>query len=143
MRQGFLGMTMALLLGGAVWMQAAHAQQALPPEPGIEATIQSQIDAFLKDDFATAFTFASPSIQMLFGSPERFGAMVRQGYPMVWRPGDVRFGDLREIGGALWQKVIVVDADGETHVLDYRMVMQGGDWRISGVQILPQPDVSA
>ena len=45
----------------------------------IEAVISSQIQAFKSDDFATAFTFASPGIQRFFGGPERFGAMVRQG----------------------------------------------------------------
>ena len=53
--------------------------------------ISEQIDALRADDFATAFTFASPGIQRMFGSPARFGAMVREGYPMVRRPRDVRF----------------------------------------------------
>ena len=122
---------------------AAWAQEALAPDPAIEGTIRSQVDAFLADDFETAFGFASPGIQLMFRTPENFGAMVRNGYPMVWRPEDLRFGELREIDGALWQKVIVRDAGGATHVLDYRMEMLGGEWRISGVQILPAPDVSA
>ena len=119
----------------------AQAQQS--PNPAIEQTIQSQIDAFLADDFATAFTFASPGIQGMFGTPENFGAMVRQGYPMVWRPSDVTFGDLREIAGALWQRVVVTDANGTLHYLDYRMEQVDGQWRISGVQILPAPQVTA
>lgn len=120
-----------------------HAQDVVPAEPGIESTIQNQIDAFLEDDFATAFTFASPMIQRFFGTPDNFGTMVRQGYPMVWRPSDVRFGDLRRVDGALWQTVIVKDGDGVTHVLGYEMIQQDGAWRIAGVQVLPQPDVAA
>lgn len=134
---------LAIVFGaGLAW--PGSAQDVLLPEPGIEATIQSQIDAFLLDDFATAFTFASPSIRSIFRTPENFGAMVRQGYPMVWRPDDVRFGDLRNIDGDLWQQVIIRDKSGAQHVLDYRME-QGpdGEWRISGVQLLPTPDVSA
>jgi hypothetical protein len=119
------------------------AAEVLPAEPGIEATIQSQIDAFLVDDFTTAFTFASPNIKMLFGSPERFGQMVRNGFPMVWRPGEVRFLELRDIDGALWQKIIIRDQAGGMHILDYQMIDGADGWRINGVQILRAPDVGA
>ena len=122
---------------------SVKAEDALPPEPGIETTIRSQIDAFLADDFATAFTFASPNIQGLFGSPDRFGAMVRQGYPMVWRPSDVQFLDLREMNGRLWQRVMVRDAAGTFHVLDYQMIEADGRWRINGVQLLRALGVGA
>jgi hypothetical protein len=115
----------------------------LPPEPGIESTIQSQIDAFVTDDFVTAFSFASPNIRSLFGSPERFGQMVRNGYPMVWRPGDVRFLELRDENGALWQKVMIRDQAGEFHVLDYQMIRGGDGWKINGVVLLSPPDVGA
>jgi hypothetical protein len=119
----------------------ARAQE--PPEAAIRGVIQSQIEAFLADDFATAFTFASPAIRGIFQTPENFGAMVRNGYPMVWRPESVEFGELREIGGRLWQRVIVRDAGGRVHALDYQMVPGEDGWRINGVQLLPAPDVGA
>lgn len=122
---------------------AAAAQEVVQAEPGIEATIRSQVDAFLADDFARAFTFASPSIQGLFGTPEKFGRMVRNGYPMVWRPSDVQFLELRELRGALWQRVMMRDAAGRVHLLDYQMVRGEDGWRINGVQLLPAPDVGA
>lgn len=121
----------------------AWAEDVLPPETGIEGTIQSQIDAFLMDDFATAFTFASPNIQGLFGNADRFGAMVRSGYPMVWRPEDVQFLELRDVDGVLWQKVMVRDQAGGLHMLDYQMIQMGEAWRINGVRFLPMPDVVA
>ena len=135
-----------LLRAVGLWIAlttAAMAENVLPSEPAIEGTIQSQIDAFLADDVATAFTFASPNIQGLFGSAERFGAMVENGYPMVWRPGEVRFLELRDRGGRLWQKVMIRDRAGAFHVLDYQMVLQDGMWRINGVQILEAPGVGA
>ncbi|WP_371054976.1 DUF4864 domain-containing protein [Rhodosalinus sp. K401] len=111
--------------------------------PAVQGTIQSQIDAFLADDFERAFTFASPGVQGIFRTPENFGRMVRDGYPMVWRPESVRFLDLREISGALWQKVLIEDAEGATHLLDYRMESdEAGNWRIDGVRILRAPDLS-
>ena len=126
----------------AAMVATAWAENVLPPEAGIEGTIQSQIDAFLVDDFARAFTFASPNIQGLFGSADRFGTMVRNGYPMVWRPEDVQFLELRDLDGRLWQKVMVRDQRGKLHILDYQMIETDAGWRINGVQLLPAPDLS-
>ncbi len=136
------GLFIAAILG-LLWFGAANAQTEVPREPDIENTISSQIDAFLKDDFAAAFTYASPNIQGMFGGPERFGQMVRQGYPMVWRPDDVQFLELRDVSGNLWQKVMIRDQQGGTHVLDYQMIQTGDGWKINGVQILQAPGVSA
>ncbi len=88
------------------------ALPAAAQEAPIEETIRNQIDAFLKDDFATAFTFASPNIQALFGSPDNFGQMVVTGYPMVHRPQAVEMGELREVEGMLWQRVEITDGAG-------------------------------
>lgn len=129
-----------MVIAAVLWAGMSPAQES--PQAGIEATISSQIEAFQADDFATAFSFASPSIQGMFGSPERFGAMVRQGYPMVWRPADVQYLELREIAGALYQKVQITDQSGRIHLLDYRMAPGENGWKISGVQILKAPDVS-
>ena len=88
------------------------AAGVLPAEPAIEGAIQGQIEAFQADDFDEAFTFASPNIQMLFRDADNFGSMVKNGYPMVWRPDEFRFLELREIAGNLWQKILVRDAAG-------------------------------
>jgi len=119
------------------WAGLAVAAAAQGRE--IETVIGRQIEAMRADDFATAFDYASPGIQGRFGSAENFGAMVRGGYSMVWKPRDVRYLELREIAGALWQKVLVTDADGRVHVLDYQMVELEGGWKINTVQILPAP----
>jgi len=138
MRIGILIAIGWLFLGAA-----AMAQENLPRDPAIENTIQGQVDAFMVDDFDQAFTFASPTIKSIFGDSERFGSMVRNGYPMVWRPSELRFLELREIGGSLWQKVLVRDRSGAIHLLDYQMVETSEGWRINGVQLLRKPDVGA
>lgn len=109
----------------------------------VTAVIQSQIDAFLADDVATAFTFAAPGIKQMFGSPDRFGLMVRQGYPMVWRPADVQYLELRQEGGAPVQRVLITDQAGATHLLEYYMVPAGDGWQIGGVRILQAAGVGA
>lgn len=124
----------------ALSLSAGLASGAFAQNAEIEANITAQIQAFKADDFVTAFTFASPSIQNLFRTPENFGTMVRSGYPMVWRPSDVRFLELREVAGSLWQKIMVVDGEGQAHILDYQMVPQNGDWKINAVHLLGNAD---
>lgn len=127
---------LSLVLALGLWTAApeAKAQNA-----DIEATIGAQLDAFKADDFELAFTYASPTIQGLFQTPENFGRMVRGGYPMVWRPAQVQYLELRETGGFLFQKVMITDSDGAIHVLEYQMVELNGAWKINGVRILANP----
>lgn len=134
---------MRFLFAMIVAVFAAHSVIAEERIAGIENTIQSQVDAFLAEDTTTAFSFASPNIQRLFGSPERFGAMVKNGYPMVWAPFEVKFLELRRQGSLLFQKVLFVDRNGAPHVLEYNMMPSEKGWLIDGVQYLVAPPVGA
>lgn len=133
MRRLAFGFLTALLLSSPVAAQQDPVQQ----------TILDQIEAFKADDFATAFTFASPSIKSIFMSPENFGMMVRNGYPMVHRPGSVRMLEQRDVAGRLWQKVMITDQAGRSHILDYQMIETESGWQINAVQLLPEPGVGA
>jgi hypothetical protein len=107
----------------------------LKANEAIEGVIAAQIEAFLADDFDTAFSYASPMIQGMFQTPENFGVMVREGFPMVWRPSDVEFLSLETRQGALWQDVLVRDAGGALHILEYQMVEGDEGWRINAVRV--------
>lgn len=109
----------------------------------IAGVIQSQLDAFNNRDVDTAFDYASPMIKRMFGSAGNFGMMVEQGYPMVWSNSEARFLDLRELGGRLFQRVLIEDANGVTHYLEYQMIETSEGWQINGVQLIPAPDVGA
>ena len=110
-------------------------------EGKIQTTIQSQIEAFQRDDLVAAFEYASPNIQTIFKSSKRFGLMVQRGYPMVYRPADVKFLELETIEGEFWQKVRIQDQQGRFHVMAYRMISLGGKWLINGVQLLPSEEI--
>ena len=117
------------------------ALAALVALPGMaradpRAVIEAQIEAFQDDDFVTAFDYASDTIRRVFGTPERFGRMVRQGYPMVYRPAELRFLDLAERGGRTVQRLMVADQGQRLHLLEYEMVETDAGWRINGVRIL-------
>jgi hypothetical protein len=134
--------TSVVAVAMALWANGALADD-LTPNPAIEGTIASQIEAFRADDFAQAFTFASPNIRQMFGTSDNFGRMVRQGYPMVWRPGQLKFLELRNEQGLLWQKVMVQDQDGIFFVLDYQMIETPDGWRINGVYLVQAPQLGA
>lgn len=122
----------ALMLSGP-----AKAQDA-----DIEAVIANQLDAFKADDFARAFTFASPNIKRIFGSAERFGQMVRNGYPMVWRPADVQFIGQEPSGASVLQTLRIEDGEGAMHFLEYEMIPTDQGWQINGVRFIPAPDLA-
>lgn len=116
-----------MMLGSLV-----SAQQA-----DIQATIDGQFEAFADDDFATAFSYASPSIQLFFGNPKRFEAMVRNGYPMVINPRELTYLPLQDRDGVYRQPVQIRDQSGVLYRLEYLMQFTGEAWRINGVRLLP------
>ncbi|MBV0911011.1 DUF4864 domain-containing protein [Anianabacter salinae] len=109
----------------------------------IQSVITSQFDAFRADDLNGAFSHASPMIKGIFGTPERFGMMVRNGYPMVWRPAEVEFLGLRAEDGQQVQTVLVTDANGAIHILEYEMIQTDDGWQIDGVSLLRAPAPAA
>jgi DNA-binding transcriptional LysR family regulator len=110
-------------------------------EPAIRAVIESQLRAFRHDDSARAFSFASPGIRRKFANTENFMAMVRSGYPAVYRPQEVEFRGLRAEGGRLLQEVLFVGPDGRPVVAVYEMQRQpDGSWRINGVTLVRAGD---
>ncbi|MGX0975888.1 hypothetical protein ACSSVY_001598 [Roseovarius sp. MBR-51] len=115
----------------------------LRADEGARAVISAQIEAFLAQDVARAYGYATPFIQQRFGTPEQFGAMVRDGYPMVWKPSDVIFLDAKDIAGKLWQSVSLRDATGAGWIVEYEMVETPDGWRINGVRVTPAPDATA
>lgn len=128
-----MGILSAMFLAGAAFAQ----------DQGIEDVIGEQLQAFNDRDIEDAWQYASPMIQGLFQTPDNFGNMVRNGYPMVWTNRDVEFLELGEINGVLTQRVLIRDGEGVAYILEYAMIQTADGWRINGVQVLPAPDVAA
>lgn len=129
----FIGILIATLLSTA----------AIAQDQTIEDVIGEQLQAFNDRDVQDAWQYASPMIQGMFGTPDNFGNMVRNGYPMVWTNREVEFLDLGEVNGVLTQRVLIRDGDGIAFILAYAMIETADGWRINGVQVLPAPDVAA
>ena len=132
---------MRLLKALAIILLFAVPVQAQEEE--IRSVISDQITAFLADDFVTAFTFAAPNIKQMFQTPERFGRMVANGYPMVHRPADYQFQALRDGPDGLHQEVLIRDGLGVYYVAHYTLVETENGWKISAVRIIKAPGVGA
>ena len=135
MKQTFLALALAFA--------TVTPLSAEPTQERIRATITGQIDAFRAGDMARAFDFASDGIRRIFGTSETFGGMVERGYAMVIAPVELRYGDLRDEAGGQVQRVLIRDAAGVWHALDYLMVEEAEGWRIGGVELLGPPEVGA
>lgn len=112
---------------------AAAQEMGQGDRASIIATIRTQLDAFRRDDAEGAFRQAAPSIREMFGTPDRFMAMVRGAYPPVYRGKGVVFGELTIVQGTPIQQVRM-DGPGGKRVLALYSMEQGPDgaWRITG-----------
>lgn len=117
----------------------ALAEPANKTDNTVRTVIQGQLNAFLEDDFDTAFQYAAPNIQKIFGHSRRFAQMVVNNYPMVWRPATVQYLASSRSGSYVFQRVMITDQDNELHLLLYQLVPINQRWRISGVEILALP----
>jgi hypothetical protein len=102
-----------------------------------QAAIQGQLEAFLADDPARAYSFAAPSIKRIFPTVESFMSMVEGGYQPVRRPQSFAFGKSQEMSAtSIIQQVLLVGPDGKNWEAVYTLGLQpDGTWLITGVSL--------
>jgi len=128
-----LVLALAPALAGAQTVPAADAR-------AVRAVIEAQLEAFRRDDAPRAFSYAAPGIRDSFGTPEKFMAMVREQYAVVYRPRSVSFEEPLMAGEDLVQPVRITDGDGRTWMAIYPMAKQpDGSWRINGCHLARLP----
>jgi hypothetical protein len=137
MRSGFLLIGwLALSLLAAQAFAADNAELTADDREAIRQVISQQLDAFQRDDEVEAFSYAAPSIQTQFETPDAFMRMVRGAYQAVYRPRSTRFLEAVVIEKQVVQPVEVVAPDGAMLVAYYLMERQpDGTWRISGCML--------
>ncbi len=102
-----------------------------------QGVIRSQVEAFSRDDAATAYSYAAPAIQDVFPQADIFMSMVRQSYAPVYRHKSFEFGEARASGGTIAQRVHIIDADGVPWEALYTLELQpDGSVKISGCVLL-------
>ncbi len=110
-------------------------------DASIEDVIADQLQAFNDRDVAAAWAHASPTIKGIFGTPENFGRMVENGYPMVWDNSDVQFLEQQTFDSRIRQEVQIKGPDGVFYILDYQMIETEAGWQINAVQVVPAPEI--
>jgi Domain of unknown function (DUF4864) len=106
----------------------------------VRAVIEAQLEAFRRDDAPRAFSYAAPGIRDSFGTPEKFMAMVREQYAVVYRPRSVSFEEPVIVGEDLVQPVRMTDGSGHAWMAIYPMAKQpDGTWRINGCHLARLP----
>jgi len=132
------GLLFAATLAGFLPATAAAEPVSAADTHAVRAVVEAQLAAFAIDDGQRAFSYAAPSIREMFGSPDRFMAMVRSSYPVVYRPSAVVFLHPAWVQGQLVQGVQLSDANGALWLAVYQLERQPDrSWRISGCNVQP------
>ncbi|TWO69403.1 DUF4864 domain-containing protein [Caenimonas sedimenti] len=99
----------------------------------VRAVILQQLKAFSEDDAEAAFAAATPEVRKAIGNPDRFLAMVRGNYPMVYRAAGFGFLAPEKEQGTVLQIVTIRDGNDKTWLALFSMVQQPDmSWRIGG-----------
>jgi hypothetical protein len=121
----------ALLIGLAAPVRAANDVTAA------QTIINSQVEAFGRDDAATAYSYAAPAIQSMFPQADIFLSMVQRNYAPVYRHKSFEFGEARVADGKIAQRVHIIDANGEAWEALYTLEQEpDGSIKISGCVLL-------
>ena len=134
-RRFALASLLLLIAATGAWAQAASTDAKAAAVPVVK-----QLEAFRRDDFDTAFTFASGTIQGRFDR-RNLEAMVLRGYPEIARStfAAVTKTEL-ESPGLAYVTVKIRGANGQSIEALYEMVWED-DWKINGVATRPDASI--
>ena len=132
--------SLRFLVAAAIGITASVAAAGLGAEPipeaeaqKVRAVIETQLQAFADDDADRAFEANTPGVREAIGSAGHFLALVRGGYPMIFRPTSISFMQPEQRGDAVLQLAEIVDAQGKSWLALFSLEQQpDGSWRISG-----------
>lgn len=137
MRALSTGFALLLALLGLFHVPARAAVSAADAQ-AMQTVVRAQLAAFAADDAQRAFSYATASIQTMFGTPDNFIDMVRTTYPVVYRPVKVAFLKPATDAGRFLQPVHMTDGRGGAWIAVYSMQRQPDkSWRIAGCVLVP------
>ena len=133
---------LAVTFSLATGLVAAAPAGAPPDAEAVKAAaepVMKQLEAFRRDDYDTAYTFASQEIREIFDR-EAFERMVRMGYPEIARSVQAVVAESRLApNGNVYLRLKIRGANGNRVEALYEMVWEQGAWRINGVVASPDP----
>ena len=121
-----------LATGTLLAQTSPDARQAVEP-------VLKQLEALRRDDYETAYTFASASIQEMFDRAA-FERMVRGGYPEIARSSSAHVVESRlGLDGHVYLRLKIRGSNGNNIEAVYDVIREGGRFRINGVVVKPDP----
>ena len=106
-------------------------------EKSVHAVVEGQLGAFERDDASKAFAYAAPNVREAVGTAANFMAMVRNSYPVVYRPASVGFLKPEGRNDLAIQRVQMTDASGDSWLAIYSLERQKNkSWRITGCVVV-------
>jgi hypothetical protein len=132
-------------VAGTAW--ADPATRADPPAPltadersVLHGLVQSQLDAFRRDDGETAFGLSGSRAHAIYTDAEDFMKTIRETYPPLYRPRTVLFAELVETNSGPIQILFVGGQDGLSYIAFYTFERQSdGSWLIAGCLLRKNP----
>ena len=121
-----------------VWKAATPAQRSEAAK-----SIRAQLDAFRADNWDKAITYQSSSLKRGFPSTNAFRQMMESSYPQFADSKTVEFGTARAMGPLVEIRVVLTGKDGVLVGALYRMVKEGGIYRVEGVSGGLAPELEA
>jgi Domain of unknown function (DUF4864) len=102
-----------------------------------QSVIRAQEQAFARDDAASAYSYAAPTIHQLFPRADIFMTMVQNQYAPVYRHRSFEFSEARTEGNWVAQRVHIIDANGQAWEAMYTLEQQAdGSYKITGCTLL-------
>ena len=131
------GLALALLL----WLAPPAGGAGEPAVIAATEPVLKQLEAFRRDDFDTAYRFASAAIHQQFDRAA-FERMVTGGYPEIARSvfAVVTEGELGP-NGKVYLVLKIRGANGVSIEAVYELVVEAGDWKINAVVARPDSGV--
>ena len=99
----------------------------------VKKVISSQLRAFKEKNVEKAYSFAAPNIKKQFFNAKNFGLMVKNGYPVIWRPKNYQFVKFSSNGTRSIQRVLFRSTNDALLTYDYLLEKFSNEWRIAGV----------
>lgn len=113
-----------------------------PVKRDLLLVVNSQLTAFRRDDYATAYTFADSAIHSQVNQAQ-FEHMVRAGYPAIIGSHSASFGVSMDNGSEAFVNIGVISASGRVIHYRYFLHREPGGWKISGVLRIPAEGTTA
>jgi len=119
-------------------LAAPGLAQPAADEKAAGELVLRQLEAFRRNDYDTAYGFASTEIKSLF-TRQSFERMVRTGYPEIADSTRARIAGASKEADRVYVVVKIRGTNG-THIeAVYEMVREAGAWKINGVVARTDP----